>query len=248
MTLPSLVPLVSAFVFGLAGSTHCLVMCGGVVGMASASMPVRLRKRPLRQLPLALSYNLGRITSYGFGGIIAGGVGAVVVELGVVHRAQLGLQIIAAAFMIGAGLHLAGFLPAFAKVEVLGKPIWSRIEPFARRFFPVDSPLRAMGLGLLWGWLPCGLVYAALALALVSGSALEGGLTMLAFGLGTLPMLLAMNTVAGALARVAKHPTARRVAGLALGLMGAFALVTAARNIQAELTAVGDRAVHASCH
>lgn len=248
MTLPALVPLVSAFLFGLAGSTHCLVMCGGVVGMASASMPVRLRKKPLRQLPLALSYNVGRITSYGFGGVIAGGLGAVVVELGPVHRAQLALQIVSAALMIGAGLHLAGLLPSFARIELVGKPIWSRIQPFAMRFFPIDTPLRAVGLGLLWGWLPCGLVYAALALALGSGGALEGGLTMLAFGLGTLPMLLAMNTVAGALVRAAKHPSARRLAGLALGLMGAFALVMAARNIHAELTAVGDRAVHASCH
>ena len=125
--------------------------------------------------------------------------------------------------MLLLGLYLAGWWPALAAVEKLGGRLWRHLEPLGRRLLPVRNPLQAFGLGLIWGWLPCGLVYAALAWALASGSAATGAVRMLAFGLGTLPMLLALGTAAERLGRIVRHPRLRQAAG---GIILAFGLYT----------------------
>jgi sulfite exporter TauE/SafE len=131
--------------------------------------------------------------------------------------------------MIAVGLYVTGSASWLRALEGLGKPLWDRIKPLAQRFIPVRSPRQALVLGLLWGWLPCGLVYAALATALTSGSTAAGAATLLAFGLGTLPMLLVMGSAAALVARAARARRIRAVAGVALLAFGAVQLAHVSR-------------------
>lgn len=96
----------------------------------------------------------------------------------------------------------------------------------ARRLMPVRRPLAALGLGALWGWLPCGLVYSMLLTASVSGGALGGAGVMAAFGAGTLPALVTTTAAAGQLQRLTRHPGFRRVAGATVVLLGLWTLAT----------------------
>ncbi len=239
--------IVAAFALGLAGSTHCVLMCGGVVGVLCAGLPAEARSRPL---PYLLAYNLGRIGSYTFAGLLAGGLGAVAQGLWPVAGAQLALKAVAGALMLGAGLYLAGVWPLFARLEALGAPLWERLRPAAQALLPVRSPRQAIALGVLWGWLPCGLVYTALALALSAGSATTGALAMMAFGLGTLPMLLAMSVAAGVLSSLVRRAPVRRAIGFALGVMGVLSLVAVCQQTAVFLqpTVPAMSPAHCHCH
>lgn len=226
--------VVSALVMGLLGGAHCVVMCGGIVGVLCAGVPPSVRARPLGQLRLVLAYNLGRVASYAIMGGIAGALGALADRIDGLYGAQIGLRVIAGVLMLGVGLFMAGLLPRFSRIEALGAPMWRRIAPVAKRLLPVETPRAAFALGIVWGFLPCGLVYAALAIAIAAGSAPGGALAMAAFGLGTLPTLVAMGGVAGAMARLAKRTWLRRSAGIAIAVFGVVNLATAAA--QANLT------------
>lgn len=122
--------------------------------------------------------------------------------------------------MIALGLYLAGLWNGIAKIETIGSVLWKRIQPLTQHFIPVKNFQQAVPLGFLWGWLPCGLVYTALIWTLSAGGAIEGALIMLAFGLGTLPNLLAMGVIATKLAKWVRNPSIRMVAGLLVVLMG----------------------------
>jgi sulfite exporter TauE/SafE len=205
---------------GFLGSTHCVVMCGGVVAMSCSALPLAKRLSPRAQLPYTLAYNAGRIASYATAGAIAGALGAALASLGLVERAQLGLRFVAGTLMIAVGLYVTGVGGALRWIERIGEPMWKHVLPIARRLVPVRSPSGAFALGLLWGWLPCGLVYAALASAVTSGSAIGGAATMAAFGLGTLPTLLAMGSAAAFVARAARVRPVRMTAGIAIVAFG----------------------------
>lgn len=212
----------AAFLIGLTGGVHCFGMCGGIVGALTLGLPPA-PGRPLRtRMSFLLAYNLGRIMSYVVAGMLAGGVGAWAAYLLSVHHAQLGLQIIAGLFMILLGLYLAGWHGMLHRLERIGGILWRRIEPLGRRFFPVRTLFQAWGIGLVWGWLPCGLVYSTLVWAMGAGGALEGGLLLLSFGLGTLPTLLTMGTVAATLAGFIRHPSVRITAGILVILFGVY--------------------------
>ncbi len=99
--------------------------------------------------------------------------------------------------------------------------MWRRIAPLARRLVPVRTAgCKRSPSGLLWGWMPCGLVYAALAAAVTSGSSLGGAATMAAFGVGTLPTLITMGSAAGLASRLARRPRVRLAAALVVGTFG----------------------------
>lgn len=217
--------LVSAFLVGLLGSTHCLGMCGGIVSAFTFSVRADLRRSPWALSPYLLAYNAGRIASYGIAGFIAGAVGAGAFGVLPSEAGMQAARIVSAGFMIALGLYLAGWWPGLQVLEKWGGALWKHIEPMGRRFLPVDHPLKAMAIGLVWGWLPCGMVYAMLVGALASGSAGQGSLLMLAFGVGTLPMLLAMGVTAEWLKDFVRRPWVRRSAGLIIlffGLYGIF--------------------------
>nr|WP_280868370.1 sulfite exporter TauE/SafE family protein [Herbaspirillum sp. LeCh32-8] len=174
-----------------------------------------------------LCYNLGRLSSYAAAGALAGGISAGVLRgadvLGWLAPAQQLAYAVANLLLVLLGLYLTQWWSALARLEQWGQGLWALVRPLATRFIPVDTPAKALALGALWGWLPCGMVYSALLSALMSGSAADGALTMLAFGAGTLPMLMAAGLSGARMRRLAARPMWRRAAGivvLAFGVLG----------------------------
>jgi len=216
--------LAGAFLVGLLGGVHCAGMCGGIVGALTLGLP---QGKGIDQMPFHLGYNGGRILSYTVAGGIMGGLGLLLAEFSSLDRAQHILLIIAGIFMILLGLYLAGWWRILVRLEEIGGPVWKRLEPLGRRFMPVRTVLQAFSLGLIWGWLPCGLVYSALIWAVSAGGILHGALLMLAFGLGTLPNLLLMGAAAGALQKFIRRPWVKSVAGLLVMLFGLLAIARA---------------------
>lgn len=208
------------FLVGLLGGTHCVGMCGGIVGALSMGGTARWS--------MHLAYNGGRILSYAAAGAIAGALGAASMGLEGQVPARLILYFVANLMLVAMGLYLLGVTKALAFTERAGQSLWRRLQPLTRRFLPVRSVAQAFPLGVLWGWLPCGLVYSALATALSTGSAGRGALTMLAFGLGTLPNLLLAGIVLARLNEFVRRPIVRTLSGLLVlgfGLYGFLGLM-----------------------
>ena len=204
----------SAFLLGLFSTIHCVGMCGGIIGALSLSLPAEIRSNRPRMLMFVGTYNIGRILSYSLAGLVAGAIGTGVLASAGFDQGHAVLRVVGVAMMVAIGLYLAGWLPQLAIVEKIGVPVWKKLEPIGRRLLPVASLPKALAYGLIWGWLPCGLVYFVLIWALTSGNALQGALTMLAFGLGTLPTLLATGFMTSWLTRFARSTTARQLVGL----------------------------------
>lgn len=211
--------LFGVFMVGLLGGGHCAGMCGGIVGAVSMSLP---GARP--RLPFLLAYNGGRILSYTLAGVLAGALGASSFFLGHILPIQKILYGLSSVMLVLLGLYLAGVWHGVTYVERLGSVLWRQLQPLSKRLLPVRSPWQAILLGAVWGWLPCGLVYSVLVAALAAGNALQGGLLMLAFGLGTLPTLLAMGMAAVKLKKVLQQGWLRKLSGLAVILFGLFGL------------------------
>lgn len=208
------------FVVGLLGGTHCIGMCGGIVGALSIGGPARTA--------LHLAYNAGRILSYGVAGALAGGLGGASLVLGGQLPLRLALFVFANLMLVALGLYLMGVTRALAFSERFGQRLWRHVQPLSRRYLPARHIAQAFPLGLLWGWLPCGLVYSALITALTSGSALRGAGLMLAFGAGTLPNLLLAGLLAVRMRAYAAKPAVRLSAGLlvlAYGLWGLWSVL-----------------------
>lgn len=210
----------AAFLAGLLGAVHCLGMCGAIVGALSFG----LEQQQQKHFSFLFFYNAGRILSYTLAGILVGGISMLATNLPALRGSQQVLEIFAALFMIVLGLYLAGWWNGLRKLEQAGGLIWKYIEPFSRRYIPVRTPLQALVLGMLWGWLPCGLVYTILFWSIATGNALQGGLLMLSFGLGTLPMLLAMGVFATSLSNISKNQWVRSIAGGLIILFGIYSL------------------------
>ena len=211
--------LTAAFLLGLLGGTHCLGMCGGIVGALSTGLSGPVRDSRWRYLAAQLAYNAGRIGSYAFAGLLVGTFAGRVAETGILEGIPVG-RYLAAVIMILFGIYLAGWWHTLLFLEKAGARLWKYLEPLGRRWLPVRHAGHALLLGLVWGWLPCGMVYAALAMALASGSAAGGAATMLAFGLGTLPTLLTVGLAYNALRRFLQDPRVRAVAGILVILLG----------------------------
>ena len=216
--------LLTAFVVGLLGGVHCVGMCGGIVATLTMGLAPERRRGLAGQLPFQLAYNLGRITGYGIAGALFGGIGGLLVQSSALQWGQRALYALAACFMIALGLYLAGWWRGLNRVEQAGVLLWRHLEPVGRRLLPIRHWWQGFGVGLVWAWLPCGLVYSVLILALSSGGPLQGAALMLAFGLGTLPNLLGIGLLAGAAARYAELRWLQRVAGLLVLSFGLYAL------------------------
>ena len=206
-----------AFMLGLLSSTHCLGMCGGIAGSLTFSLSPEIRQRPRQLATFSLAYNLGRISSYVIAGSLAGLSAGLVLILA--PQSPLLMGFVGTGFLIALGLYIGGWLPHFARLEQIGRPVWRRLEPVGRRLLPVRHPSQAYGFGLVWGWLPCGLVYSALIYSLTTGSASRGALFMLMFGLGTLPMMMTVGVMASRMARLLRHPRTRHMAGILVILL-----------------------------
>jgi hypothetical protein len=211
--------LISVLLVGLLGGVHCVGMCGGIVTALSFATP---NNKP--SPAMLLGYNLGRIASYALAGAIAGAVGASSLLLNDFLPVSRGLYAAASVMMILLGLYLAGLSRAVLVLERVGGHIWQCLQPLMKRLLPVRNAPQAVLVGMVWGWLPCGLVYSVLISALATGSAAHGALVMAVFGVGTLPNLLAMGMLAKHLQTFTRRPAVRLMAGLLVAIFGVLGL------------------------
>lgn len=212
--------LVAALFMGFFGSPHCLGMCGGLVAAFSLSMK---DVSPAKRRALIATYHFGRLSSYAFLGLIAGLVGTTVLAplmtSNNIPRILLGLVLVfVGVTMLGA--------PFLAKLERVGMRFWQFLSPLRQKVFPLNTFPRALAAGLLWGFLPCGLVYGALLIAVVAHNPLGGAVLMFVFGLGTVPMLVATHETVGWLRKHIGRMRLRQINGAIMvvsGLAVAFA-------------------------
>lgn len=206
---PAYIPV---FIVGLLAGVHCIGMCSGIVGVLSLGLDKQASKA--QHFLSQLFYNLGRITTYSLLGLLFGWLGQVSIEGLASHQLHQILQTFSAVVMVLMGLYLAGWWRVLTKVEQVGALIWKRIEPFARKLIPIRKIQHAYFVGMVWGFLPCGLVYSMLTMSLGSGNASHGAFLMLSFGLGTLPNLVALGLLAASLRKFLRKPIVRYIAGL----------------------------------
>lgn len=205
--------LLAAFLLGLASAGHCLGMCGGILAALT------LGGSSAARWWLVLAYNIGRVLSYATLGLLIGAFFAAVPTGGLPV-----LRTLAGVVLVLLGLYTAGWSQAILWLERLGGRLWVHIKPWAARALPVRTVPQALGVGFVWGWLPCGLVYSALAYAGTAGSALGGAAMMLAFGAGTLPAMLAGGLVARGLRTWLAKRSVRRALGVGFVLFGVWTL------------------------
>lgn len=214
--------LAAAFVAGLAGGVHCAGMCGGIVGALWNPSGRQGVAPPLRYL---LAYNAGRITSYACAGALAGALG----QAGLLTRAAPLLQpllfALASLMLVVLGMYLAGAASVMGRFEAAGAWLWRGIAPWSRHLLPVTSLPRALGLGALWGWLPCGMVYAVLLTALALGSGWQGAAMLAVFGLGTLPNLLGIGLLWRQFGQLRRTGAPRMLAGGVVAAFGVYGLI-----------------------
>jgi hypothetical protein len=208
---------VSALILGLLGGGHCLGMCGGLMGALTLAIPAEQRAQ---RLQLLIAYNLGRIFSYATAGLLLGMAGWALAN----SPAAMLMRVVAALLLIAMGLYLAGWWSGLTRIEALGRGLWRYIQPLTRRFMPVTSLPRALLLGGLWGWLPCGLVYSTLLWAASQGDALDSAALMLAFGIGTMPVLLATGMAAERMTALLRKQGVRMAGGILVILFGLWTL------------------------
>ena len=231
------IDIFSAFLIGLVGSGHCIVMCGGITTMLTSALPTA--NKYSQQIPineqqispkanktvLVFCYNIGRIASYSFIGALVGFTGSIAAKnIGI---PLAGMRMFSAIFIILLGLYLGQWLMWLNRIEALGKKLWQTISPLAKKAIPVDSPTKALTLGAVWGWLPCGLVYSTLTWALASGEAVTGASIMFFFGLGTLPALLTLSIGFNSIKNNLVKPKFRKTMALILIPLGIYSFLVA---------------------
>ena len=203
----------AAFSMGLFGSPHCLGMCGGIVTAFGLSMQ---HVSDSKKNGLILTYHLGRLISYALLGLIASLVGVAIFQSIMSNSAP---RIVLGAVLVLIGLAMLG-LPLFNQLEKFGMRFWQSLAPLRKKVFPIDSFGKALFAGLLWGFLPCGLVYGALMMAIAGNNIATGAALMFVFGLGTMPMLIATQTTVGMLQSSIKHFRLRQINGVIMMLSG----------------------------
>jgi uncharacterized protein len=236
--------LLSVFMIGLLGGVHCVGMCGGIVSAFSVAAPRRAFPVPVTNGAGALAratvldgagrvvaYNAGRMASYAIAGAIAGGVAQGVRTLSFMSSFQIGGYWLANLMLVALGLYLMDAWRGLARLESAGQLVWRRLQPMVKRLLPVDTLPKAFALGGLWGWVPCGMVYSVLLTAMLSGSATSGAAVMLAFGAGTLPVLLTMGMLGTHLQAWTRHRGVRIAAGLVVLAFGLLGLVRASSGL-----------------
>ncbi|WP_349431433.1 sulfite exporter TauE/SafE family protein [Methylomarinum sp. Ch1-1] len=203
-----------AFAMGLFSSLHCIGMCGSIIGTLTLSLSPEIRNDKGKLFPFVLNYNIGRIISYMLAGALVGVFQHFITLPLSEAEGHRVLQLLSAVFMTSAGLYIAGWFPRFAYIEKAGSRLWKLIEPYGRKLIPVKNKRHALLFGMVWGWLPCGLVYTSLALAATTGDVARSSLTMMAFGLGTLPAVMGVGIMAEILAKLSRMQRFKQVIGV----------------------------------
>ncbi len=235
--------LLAAAAMGLFGGWHCATMCGGVASVMCAASARTARGGS----PAIVAYNLGRWAGYVLLGAIVGTLGSLLEIAPSLDVVRFVLRTIAVLAMLAVGLMLAGLPSMVGWFEAAGAPLWRAVSPLTRRFLPVRTVWQGLALGLLWGLMPCGLLYTALALAASTESTLRGAATMAVFGLATLPVMLTLGALADATRSALRRGWVRRTAGVAMLAFGAWSATALAAEVAPEGTPlVGHLAPH--CH
>jgi uncharacterized protein len=231
MLEPTVIATAGAGLFaGAMGGAHCAAMCGGIAGAIPLRPALKPAAAPLRPASLAspfarnLAFSTGRIASYTVAGALAGSISSAAFIMHDTMALRQLLFAVANLMLIALGLYLAGLWRGISALERGGAVLWRRIQPLAAGLLGSPSTRHTLALGALWGWIPCGLVYSMLASALASGSAANGALIMLAFGLGTLPNLLALGWAAGHAGKYLRNSVVRIAAGVVVAGFGAVGL------------------------
>jgi sulfite exporter TauE/SafE len=211
-------PLVAAFTLGLVSSAHCVGMCGGIMGALTMAIPAEARQR---RLQLLMGYNLGRIGSYTLMGFLLGSFSSAISAWG----GMGGLRTLAGLLLIAMGFYLANWWRGLVHLERIGRYFWAYLQPLGKALMPVTSAPKALLLGAVWGWLPCGLVYSALAYAMVQAQPGGSAAVMLAFGLGTLPAVLATGLLANQLTGLLQRRMLRTGFALLIIAFGIWTLI-----------------------
>lgn len=199
--------LLAALLTGLLGSTHCAAMCGGIATGFSALAPDR-------GWGSALQVNLGRVGGYTVAGAIAGGFGSGLLRIAGSEYLAQGLRMAVGGVLVVVALRL---LDRRGRMNFLTRPgahLWRFLQPLHKHLLPADTVWRRLGMGMLWGWLPCGLSLTLLSAAWLQANARDGALTMAVFGLGTLPMMLPLTWSGARLGGWLQRPALRTAAAL----------------------------------
>lgn len=212
--------LFAALFLGFMASGHCVLMCGGIAGALGVATGKDAQGRPRRHL--LVGYQVGRILSYTMAGLLVGGAGGALIAVLDMDSVRLALRIASAAALLLAALVMLGVFRDPG--ALLGRRLWPRLAPMGKRLLPVDSLPRALGFGAIWGWMPCGFVYTILLVAALGAEPLQSAGVMAAFGLGTLPAMLATSWGAPGLVRLTSSLGLRRSAGLLLIACAAITL------------------------
>jgi len=207
--------LTAALLAGLLGSAHCVGMCAGISGLFAVHANIATVRQ---QLPFAFTYNFGRVLTYVLLGIVVGSFGSVIVKASPAMAGSI--RILSGAIIILVGLKIAFDLRLLNPIERMGGTLWARIAPLAQSLVPVTSLPRALALGIVWGWLPCGLVYSVLLIAATSASSVDGAMIMVTFGIGTMPAMLMTGLGAAQVAQLMRRKGARIGLGLLVVFLG----------------------------
>lgn len=235
--------LIAVFLVGLLGGLHCASMCGGIIAALTPNqasyqkvMSIAVSHEgafvappPSKNWLQILLFHVGRISTYTLFGAIAGGLASLPMLMNHLLPIQQILLSLASLMLIGLGLALGQWTQKIQKIELLGRFVWQRISPLTKKILPANTPRKAFLAGSVWGWLPCSMVYSVLMTALVQGSALKGALTMLVFGLGTLPNGVFLSFGSQFLKRTMQKLLLRRLAGgvvVVFGMLGLLRVLT----------------------
>lgn len=210
---------IGALIVGVLGSAHCIGMCGGI----ASAMSINTVTKSNRALTTIL-YNMGRLISYVVAGAFVGGTVSSAASLVSDYAILNWLRVLSAIVMIILALYIGKWWHGLVYIEKLGQHLWKYLAPISRSLLPLPTPFHALPLGLLWGWLPCGLVYSALTWSAVSGSALNGAVLMLAFGIGTLPSMLLVGVGASYINRLKNSVYFRQTGAVLLLSYGIYIL------------------------
>ncbi|MCC1497754.1 sulfite exporter TauE/SafE family protein [Alcanivorax sp. 1008] len=207
----------AAALLAVAGAGHCLGMCGGIsLGLSMAVQEDRRRGKRL-WLWQAL-FAIGRVSTYTILGALAGAFGQLIIDT--LPGAGPVAWMLSAILMLLLALMLLGHDVGLGKLERVGLAVWRRIQPLTTSLVPIRHSGQALLLGALWGFLPCGLLYTALALSVATGSALNGATVMLVFGLVTVPPVAAGGVATGLLTVLRRQGWRRLTAVLTLIMAG----------------------------
>jgi sulfite exporter TauE/SafE len=213
--------LLAALTAGLVGSSHCVAMCGGI----AAALGVSARQSGAAaktSSAYVLLFSLGRVTGYALIGALAGLAGQGVAASIDIDFWALITRMATGLLLVAIGLQVAFHVRLLAAMERSGSWLWARLAPLARQFLPPKRFDQAFALGFLWGWLPCGLVYSMVLMAILVGDWRLSALLMVAFGVGTMPAMVIMGLASSRLRSPGRGATLKRLAGLALILFGVW--------------------------